>query len=249
MTAHRYTTETGASMHQRESLPAGSESCLPTSRSRPGRWMMTAMKRRARDCLSAEWRVNERLQHFKIKRRIKRWMKTRLRKVDARLGHIICAQMKREEGLMWISPSSSPRCGCFDSVIISRRHNTDPAAASVWEGRKLEHGLDFPAPAPADATDVRRGQSSGRPGRRGLWRPGCVFYHQPLTYACVLYGLIKLPNRLLRLWVQVLSFFQGRTTHLGKCLWGKKEKLWPPFGPHCKYCICQCMVLGVASYM
>lgn len=57
MSAHRYTTETGASMHQRESLPAGSDSCLPTSRSRPSRWM-TAIKctNRARDCVPASVR-------------------------------------------------------------------------------------------------------------------------------------------------------------------------------------------------
>lgn len=97
---------------------------------------------------------------------------------------------KKAERVMWIFPSA-PRCGSFDSVIISRRHNTDPAAASVWERGKLEHWLDFPTPAPADATDVRGGQSSGRPCRRVLWRPASVFYHQlTFIYACVCYELI-----------------------------------------------------------
>lgn len=120
---------------------------------------------------------------------------------------------KEEEMMMWISPSA-PRCSCFDSNIINRQHNTDPAAASVWEVEKLEHWLDFPAPAPADATDVRGNQSTGRLGRCVLWRAWSVFsasdhHHLPFTNACMFYRLINKKGawilEILRSWVQVPS--------------------------------------------
>lgn len=167
MTPHRYTTETGASMHQMESLPSGSDSCLPTNRRPPRRWM-TAMKctSRAGDCPPAVSKVSETIAA------LKRSWKTN-KKVDKgrliflyrklQLGYVTLstlARLKKQKCWCECSPAS-PRCRCFDSVIIKRRHDTDPAAASVWE-EKLEHRLDFPAPAPSPA-DWRPGRPMARP--------------------------------------------------------------------------------------
>lgn len=55
--------------------------------------------------------------------------------------------------------------------LLLRRRNWSTGSVSV-------------RPPPADATDVRRGQSPGRSRPRASWRPACVFCHHELMHVC-----------------------------------------------------------------
>lgn len=69
-------------------------------------------------------------------------------------------QIQKGELLMWISPASPPRRGCFESVIINRRHITLTQQQHLCERGKTRALARFSYSRPfAEATDVRRDQS------------------------------------------------------------------------------------------
>ena len=108
-------------------------------------------------------------------------------------------ERKIEKCGCWISPPCSSvlavaRLGC---VIINRRHNSDPAAASVREKRRAKWSTGSMFLLPPTHTRLTCGSANRQLARLGvcLWRPGCVlhhhhYHHLPLSYSCVLYGLI-----------------------------------------------------------
>lgn len=59
-----------------------------------------------------------------------------------------------------ISPASPRCCGCFESVVINRRHDTDPAAASVCEGGETRAQARCSCARPRQAR-LTRGAANG----------------------------------------------------------------------------------------